>query len=57
MQISLPDALMNPENKDTWTWEGWKAVAKPNAPQEVKEACEEHNANVAKNVDIDEDED
>lgn len=56
MQIYLPDALLNPENRDMWTWDGWRAVPKDNASAEVKEACEEHNANVISNIDIDDDE-
>lgn len=57
MFIPLPNTLLDEKNDKYWNFDGWRAVAKPNAPPEVKEACEQHNKNVTANVDIDEDED
>ena len=37
----LPEILMDEKYKDTWEWDGWKPKAKPDAPQEVKDAIEE----------------
>lgn len=41
--LALPDILFEEKNKGTWEFEddGWKPVAKDNAPQEVKDAISE----------------
>lgn len=41
--IALPAILHEEKYKDTWEFEddGWKPVAKDNAPQEIKEAIDE----------------
>ena len=41
--MALPDILFEEKYKETWEFEddGWKPVAKDNAPQEVKDAIDE----------------
>lgn len=55
MTIKPPEVLLDPKNKNEWSFDGWRAIPKPNASDEVKKACEEHNAIVMENVDIDDD--
>lgn len=38
---ALPEILTDERYKDTWEWDGWKPKAKPDAPQEVKDAITE----------------
>ena len=50
MIFALPEILTDKKYKGTWEWDGWKPKAKPDAPQEVKDAIEEMLS------DVDEDE-
>ena len=36
--VPLPDILFEEQYDGTWAFDGWKPVAKDNAPQEVKDA-------------------
>lgn len=51
MQIELSKTLL--ENKNEWYFDGWKAIAKDTASDEVKTACEQHNKLVSENLEID----
>lgn len=39
--LALPGILHEDKYKNTWEWDGWKPKAKPDAPQEVKDAIDE----------------
>lgn len=38
MQIAIPEILM--ENGDMWYFDGWKAIPKLNASDEIVKACQ-----------------
>lgn len=38
--LALPEILFEEKNKGTWELNGWKPVAKPDAPEEVKQAID-----------------
>lgn len=47
MLIALPDIIRRPEYAGTWERDGWKLKAKPDAPEAVKKAIAEWEAEVA----------